>query len=210
MQIENDMSESSRDTSLSKALSWILRHKAVEKNIKINEEGFIRVQDFLSHKKFRGKYNIDDIKRVVATNDKQRFTLRTYNGILEICADQGHSLNFIRASHLTPITSPQTIQVLHGTYIQNWKFIRIQGLSRMRRNHIHFAKGLPGDKQILSGMRRNCQIVIYINLELALRDGLKFYLSLNNVILSPGNEEGIIAPKYFLKVCDLSGNILQN
>jgi hypothetical protein len=34
-------------------------------------------------------------------------------------------------------------------------------------------------------------------------DGIKFYRSENNVILSPGDSEGFIKPKYFVKVVDL-------
>lgn len=45
-------------------------------------------------------------------------------------------------------------------------------------------------------MRGNVQILLYLDLESALRDGLKFYLSQNRVILSPGDEEGRIAIKY--------------
>ena len=37
---------------------------------------------------------------------------------------------------------------------------------------------------------------------LFISDGLKFFLSDNNVILSSGDKDGIIAPKYFSKVID--------
>lgn len=78
----------------------------------------------------------------------------------------------------------------------------------MNRNHIHFAKGLPADGSVISGMRTNCQVYIYINLELALAEGIKFYRSANEVLLSPGNEKGIILPKYFLKVLDFQEHFL--
>lgn len=56
----------------------------------------------------------------------------------------------------------------------------------MSWNHIHFAIGYPGDKEIISGMRITCDIFVEIDLELALKNGIKFYVSQNNVVLSSG------------------------
>ena len=44
----------------------------------------------------------------------------------------------------------------------------LQGLSKMNRTHIHFASGLPQDQQVLSGMRGDCEVYIYIDLAKAL------------------------------------------
>ncbi|VDI17873.1 Hypothetical predicted protein [Mytilus galloprovincialis] len=49
-------------------------------------------------------------------------------------------------------------------------------------------------------MRQSCEVMIFINLETALADGFKFFRSANNVILCAGNEDGVIPPKYFVKV----------
>ena len=38
---------------------------------------------------------------------------------------------------------------------------------------------------------------MYLHLEKAIDDGLKFYISVNNVILCPGDEKGYIPSKYF-------------
>lgn len=78
----------------------------------------------------------------------------------------------------------------------------------MKRNHIHFSKGLSRDKTVVSGIRQSAEIYIYIDWNLAIAGGIKFFRSVNGVILSPGNELGIIEPKYFLKVCDREGNLL--
>lgn len=69
-----------------------MRHGAKEENLQINEEGYIKVSDILQHRFFNEKFTLDDIKRIVLTNDKQRFTLRSKDGVLEICANQGHSI----------------------------------------------------------------------------------------------------------------------
>lgn len=53
------------------------------------------VRDIEQHRGFRGKFTVSDIQRVVAENDKQRFSLRTHpiSGKLQIKANQGHSIN---------------------------------------------------------------------------------------------------------------------
>lgn len=53
---------------------------------------------------------------------------------------------------LTKITSADEAPVVvHGTYRRAWQLIKDQGLSRMKREHIHFASGLPGESGVISG-----------------------------------------------------------
>lgn len=73
----------------------------------------------------------------------------------------------------------------------------------MNRQHIHLAIGLPSAGNVISGMRSSCQVAIYIDLPKAIKDGIKFYRSANDVILCPGNSDGFLRPKYFLKVIDI-------
>ncbi|KAH1019812.1 hypothetical protein HUJ04_009575 [Dendroctonus ponderosae] len=155
-------------------------------------------QDF--YNRYFHNCTVEDIKRVVDSSDKQRFSLRVFNGVLEICANQGHSIQVSAARSLlaqgldklslVPIREPGQFEVIHGTYFGKWAKIKREGLSRMSRNHIHFAKGLPCDKSVISGIRSNCQVFIYVNLKAALEAGIPFFLSSNGVVLSPGNEQG--------------------
>ena len=71
----------------------------------------------------------------------------------------------------------------------------------MARNHIHMAKGEFGEAK--SGARFSSEIIITIDGNKALADGILFYESDNGVILSPGNENGTIKPKYFLNVYNI-------
>lgn len=50
------------------------------------------VSEVLSHKSLQ-RYSLDDLKRIVNTSDKQRFSFREQGNTLEIRANQGHSLN---------------------------------------------------------------------------------------------------------------------
>lgn len=72
----------------------------------------------------------------------------------------------------------------------------------MSRNHIHMAAGHKGE--VMSGMRFNCNLYIEIDIEKAMKDGIKFYVSENNVILSKGID-GILAKKYFKTVTNKEG-----
>ncbi|KAB0799055.1 hypothetical protein PPYR_06935 [Photinus pyralis] len=191
------------DVRVSKRLSWLLRHGALNEGLHLSTEGFIPLQQILESKGFES-VSISDIERIVLNNDKQRFTLRTSEtGILEIKANQGHSID-VRRLELTPLTDPKKVQnVIHGTYFQFWKCIKKEGLFRGKRMHIHFSEHLPGAKNI-SGIRASAEIFIYVDLAKALSQGLKFYISPNNVILSPGNEQGYVKPDYFMKVCRAS------
>lgn len=148
-------------------------------------------------------YTIDDIKRIVENNNKQRFTLNTINGIIEIKANQGHSISKINELSLRVIDNPK-FDIVHGTYFKYWITIKTEGLSRMKRNHIHFAKGL----NFTNGLRQSAELFIYINFEKAKKDGLIFLESENGVILCTGNLKGFIETKYFLKVITKYGQAL--
>ena len=69
----------------------------------------------------------------------------------------------------------------------------------MKRIHIHFTTKIDPNK-VISGLRRSCDIYIYINMEKALQDGYLFFESPNNVILCPGDSRGFLPPEYFIKV----------
>ncbi len=75
----------------------------------------------------------------------------------------------------------------------------------MGRNHIHMAKGHKGE--VISGMRGSCDIYIQIDMEKAIADGITFYISENDVILSAGIE-GVIPASYFKEVTDKNGKKL--
>jgi hypothetical protein len=50
------------------------------------------------------------------------------------------------------------------------------------------------------GMRKSSQILIHINVGKALCNGIKFYLSSNGVILTPGNESGLLETQFIKRV----------
>lgn len=56
-------------------------------------------------------------------------------------------------------------------------------------------------------MRATCDIYIQIDMEAAIKEGIKFYISSNNVILTEG-VDGVLSPKFFKKVIRKNGELL--
>ncbi|KAF9352837.1 tRNA 2'-phosphotransferase 1 [Mortierella sp. NVP85] len=201
--------DDSPEVRLSKALSWLLRHNAVAQGVAIRPDGYVKVEDVLKHHKFKG-FSLDDIRAVVANNSKKRFQMNEENGTLLIRAVQGHSIEEVADLGNEEITDASQIPiVVHGTMFSKWHLIQQGGLSKMNRNHIHMAVGLPGTDEVISGMRNSANLYIYIDTHKAIQDGIKFYRAANNVILSDGRGgDGIIPPQYFAKVQRSSGQII--
>jgi 2'-phosphotransferase len=178
---------------LSKLLSFVTRHGATQLNIQIDQNGFISVAHLLNHDKFKN-YSLYDIFKVVETNEKKRFQLMEINDELCIRANQGHSLQVdVEMKRLNDLDQ----DCFHGTFLNHWDKIKQIGLSRMNRIHIH----LTTEKKYA---RSNCNLFIFIDIKQAIEDGIEFYMSSNNVILTKGIN-GILPPKYFKKVIDKDG-----
>lgn len=187
-----------RDTEVSKTLSYVLRHAAVQEGIPIRSDGYVLVGDLLSHKLFTGVAEAQ-IRQIVASSDKKRFQLMTNDSGQEwIRAVQGHSIKLDGMDYEQIMDPKKYPTVLHGTYMDVLPFIEAEGLKRMARTHIHFAPALPEGKPI-SGMRGSAEVVIEIDMEKAMADGIKFYVSVNGVILSEGID-GILPPSYFKSI----------
>ncbi|XP_074786279.1 tRNA 2'-phosphotransferase 1 [Athene noctua] len=193
--------EEDPSVALSKALSYVLRHGAAAVGLPMGPDGFAEVGALLQLRRFAG-VSEEDVQRLVAADPKGRFTLRP--DPLRIRANQGHSLQ-VPALELTPLQTPEALPptLAHGTRRRLWAPIRAGGLSPMGRTHIHLAPGLPGDPGVRSGMRPDSEIAIIIDGPRALAEGIPFFRSANGVILTPGNKEGRLPPKYFLRVLQL-------
>ena len=203
----------SHDVQLSRKLSSILRHKAIQFRLPIRSDGYMRTSALLAHLNHvprASPYTLADLRAVTDGNDKQRFNLVQEGGEWWMRANQGHSFP-VPDLELTPILLDHVADypcVVHGTYFKSWPAIRGSGLSRMARTHVHLAKGVAGERHVISGMRSSAEVYVYVDLARALADGYLFFVSLNGVILTPGNEEGILPAKYFSKVTDSNGKEL--
>ena len=178
---------------LSKQLSFYLRHGLEKHKIPHDTDGFVELDFLLKFKKF-SQFNVDMVKKVVANNNKKRFDLKTVDDILYIRANQGHSSGKLNDDKMLQLLTKPIEGCYHGTYLKHLESIKKSGLSRMKRKHIHIAES----KESISGQRNDCNLLIYVNMRLAMNDGIKFYKSSNGVILTPGNDDGYLIPKYLI------------
>lgn len=187
-----------------RSITWYLRHGAQETRL----DGYVTIQSVLDAlgDKYEGA-TIDQVLEVAETDEKGRFSISEEDGILYIRANQGHTISTVDPNLLmTPIETAADIPVcLHGTYEDAFRnILRSGGLNRMQRQAIQMAVGLPDDPQARSGIRSNVEIVIYIDVERAMGQGLRFYRSENNVICC----EGPIPVECFTAVVRLSDGSL--
>eukprot|EP00299_Pterocystis_sp_00344_P009039 c3665_g1_i1.p1 GENE.c3665_g1_i1~~c3665_g1_i1.p1 ORF type:complete len:242 (+),score=36.08 c3665_g1_i1:75-728(+) len=186
-------------------MSSVLRHQAINLGLQMRSDGYVKLNDLLQLPKFR-QFSKQAVYEVVRDNDKQRFSIMTdANGCEWVRANQGHTITAIDEDQLlTRIQSPSEVPIcVHGTYFRSLTPITQDGLRVMKRNHIHFAPGLPGESGVISGMRKSVEVLIYIDVESAMRDGIAFFWSANRVILSSGID-GVLPPRYFAKVIRVS------
>ncbi|KAI9740637.1 MAG: hypothetical protein M1818_004601 [Claussenomyces sp. TS43310] len=219
--------ELGRDVMVSKALSKILRHDAAKEGLRLDGQGYARVDEVLSCNRLKSlKVTFADIQTAVSDNAKQRFGLKPDPNLNPppsldssspadwmIRANQGHSIALESAALLAPITLeannlPGT--VVHGTYYAFYDAIVASGgLKKMGRNHIHFSTGLPdGANRVVSGMRADAEILFYVDVRRSLEDGAaQWWISDNGVVLSEGGETGMVGPRYWKKVVGRSQDV---
>ena len=198
-------------TRISRALSFVLRHGARSQGVRLDEEGFGHVRDVLDSLAMRMLHvSRKELDYVVDNDIKSRFAREVILDQHYLKAVQGHSIPGLNdgAMH-TPVTldagNLPGVSV-HGTFWKHLSSIREHGLLagglKGTRGHIHFQTRDIGDDRVVSGMRGNCEVAVYIDLEAALRAGVKFFLSDNGVLLTPG-VRGVLDARFISRIMDL-------
>jgi len=208
---------------LSRFLTRVLRHDAKRLGLHLRSDGSVTLQELVSLSFFKNHgFGEADVEKEVRCNDKQRFSLWMDKGVKRIRANQGHKMKEVVDSELlTPITSARELPVcIHGTYMKRWHHkkktyvdvwpaIKREGLKPMGRNHIHFVPHEVGSRTVISGMRQDCTVAIYLDVQQALSKGIQLFRSSNDVVLTRGNESGHIPTELFLRAVDIkTGRLL--
>lgn len=207
-------SSASKGVQISKQLTQLLRHSGRKEGLQVASDGFTPLPDVLRLPSMRKLKATEEIVReLVKASDKQRFALREDVQTL-IRANQGHSMEGIDMEELcgSPVHELNPGEVCcHGTYERHLESIMTNGLKAggnqgpAFRKDVHFSIRHPGDT-VVSGMRQNCQIAVYVDLPRAARDGVRFFRSSNDVILSAGID-GIVPPKYIDSIWDIKQKV---
>eukprot|EP01065_Artemidia_motanka_P021928 TRINITY_DN2614_c0_g1_i11.p2 TRINITY_DN2614_c0_g1~~TRINITY_DN2614_c0_g1_i11.p2 ORF type:complete len:435 (+),score=125.76 TRINITY_DN2614_c0_g1_i11:602-1906(+) len=189
----------------SKQLVWILRHGGTAAGYRMTADGFVRVSEILEKAKELHRVktlSAGHVRWMAAHNDKQRFRLKECDGELWIAASQGHSCSLgLGTDHLTAIRDPhQHPFVVHGTFFDCIGQIMQDGLKPMDRQHVHFCDGDPGRGKKIRGLRKSAEVLVFVDLPMCYADGIEFFVATNGVVLTPGNRDRRIPPRYFKSV----------
>ncbi|MBI1213321.1 MAG: RNA 2'-phosphotransferase [Alphaproteobacteria bacterium] len=160
----------------SKFLSLILRHEPEKFGVVLDAAGWTGV-DALLEACARHGHPLDRVElgEVVATSEKKRFAFDETG--TRIRASQGHSVEVELGYE--PATPPAYLY--HGTATRFLDAIRISGLLKMQRHHVH----LSADEVAASavGQRHGKPTVLVIDAAAMTAEGAAFFLSANGVWL---------------------------
>ncbi|MET8833809.1 RNA 2'-phosphotransferase [Micromonospora sp. NPDC004540] len=161
---------------VSKRMSLALRHRPERFRLALDRAGWVPVEDLLAALGISRA----DLDAVVAGNDKQRFAVeRGPDGVDRIRASQGHSVPVDLG--LTPATPPD--RLFHGTSEAVLPAIRVEGLRRGRRHHVHLSPDVETAHRV--GTRRGGAVVILtVDAAAMAGNGFVFYRSANGVWLT--------------------------
>lgn len=164
----------------SRYIAKLLRHEP--EDLSYDKDGYVLVDDLLS------KLDItkEELDYIVDTNDKKRFGYDASE--TKIRASQGHSKSL--DIDIKMKIADRIDFLYHGTARKNLESILKTGLISVSRKHVHLSKDIKTATTV--GLRHSKDIIIVrVNSARMRADGLKIYVSDNDVYLTDS-----IDPKY--------------
>ncbi len=175
-----------RVEKIGKFLSLVLRHKPEEIELSLDENGWVDVKSLLKQLSQYGKQlSMEELEWIVENNNKKRFAFN--DNKTKIRASQGHSIDIDLG--LEEVTPP--IVLYHGTATDLIDRIKVEGLKKMTRQHVHLSYDTTTAFNV--GKRHGTPCVLVINSYEMMKCGYKFYRSENNVWLTD-----IVPSRYIL------------
>ena len=172
------------EKSLSKTLSYILRHHPEDFDLKMEIDGTVKIDEILNALQKDNRFNkleYKDLKRLVKKDPKNRFTiLKTDSETKLIKANYGHSIDDIDLEYEN-IRPPEYLY--HGTTKKYYKKILKQGLKKMNRKYVHLSKS---KKQAYKVGKRRTQNPLILKIEALemYNDGYNFFKTNSDIILT--------------------------
>ncbi|MHC2066328.1 RNA 2'-phosphotransferase [Bremerella sp. T1] len=163
--------------SVSKRLSYVLRHRPDSIGISLSPGGWVTVEELLAALSQHGKtVSRDLLDEVVRTNDKQRFEFSEDGS--QIRARQGHSAKVDLQYEVA--TPPELL--FHGTATRFLESIFEQGLIKGRRHHVHLSTNR--ETMIAVGQRHGKPVVLAVDAQRMHAAGHEFFVTENDVWLT--------------------------
>ncbi len=165
--------------SLSKKISYILRHAPSDYKLEMDQEGWVSIQDLLQVlRKEKDEWQtltISDLVEIINHSPKQRFELIND----KIRALYGHSLDEKLKKH--KVEPPEILY--HGTTPQVAELVSKEGLKPMKRQFIHLS--INEEIAMEVGYRKSSTpVILSIEARKAYHDGVKFYVGNDHVWLA--------------------------
>jgi putative RNA 2'-phosphotransferase len=157
-------------------LSFVLRHKPDAISLQLDAQGWVEISDLIEKASSEMPLTPELIKQVVATNDKQRFSLS--EDCRRIRANQGHSIKV--DLDLAPKTPPPVLY--HGTTTRFLSSILEKGLLPGQRHHVHLSTDIETAAAV--GQRHGKPVVLQVASGEMHQQGFTFLLSKNGVWLT--------------------------
>lgn len=177
----------------SKYLSYLLRHNP--SGLNMTKDGYVMVDELIKLSNSNGRVITKELlKEVVRLDDKQRFSFSKDYSMIR--ANQGHSVDV----DLDLKEAIPDVYLFHGTSPNSLESILVNGINRMKRNHVHLSKDLCTAINVGSRYCQDDEVpsVLLVDVFRMCKDGYKFYLSDNGVWLTDH------VPSDYIKVLDVS------
>lgn len=152
-----------------KKLSYLLRH---DKSYAFDKHGWREVSDLVANHGF----TLEELREIVATNNKQRYEFS--EDMTRIRARHGHSIQV--DVELAEATPPDMLY--HGTAKAFIGSIRKQGILKGKRLYVHLSTTIGMATKV--GERHGKPAVLAIDAKRMHEDGIKFFLSRNDIWLT--------------------------
>lgn len=164
------MSNSEDLTSLSKFLSYVLRHHPEEIDLELDKNGWAEVQELIRKAKKHGKSLSHKIlKKIIQHGSKQRFILSEDGK--HIRAGYGHSIDV--DLELKPTSPPD--KLYHGTAKKNEQSILLNGIHAGSRNFVHLSATREEARSV--GSRHGSPVILTVKAKQMSQKGFDFYQS---------------------------------
>lgn len=189
----------------SKFLSLVLRHDPAKVGIVLDDGGWTDVAALLEALARHGHpLTREQLGELVRTSDKQRYALSPDGS--RIRANQGHSVD-------VELDLPEAVppaKLYHGTVAEFLDSIRVTGLVKGARHHVHLSADLETARKV--GGRRGKPVILVIRAADMVAAGHVFFRSANGVWLTdhvppafieqPGHADRIVIAETTLAACE--------
>lgn len=166
--------------SVSKLLSYVLRHHPEKANVKLDNDGFVYVADLLDGLEKRKALRLrpNDLNLIMTQGDKQRLEYNVDRTMIR--AIQGHT---VKVNIKYKILAPLPQYVYHGTVERFIPGISNSGICKMTRQHVHCSLDIDTAWHNAERRKHNVPTVLEISTQDVMHAGFTFYQASNGVVL---------------------------